>query len=191
MQLVFSLLLPSLYRDKSNPFGDFAICTRDGNAYISFGQWVGAIVLYTYVFQMLAPPPGGSFDIVDSNLPLRNPPKIQFPPEEVPLLTHEHDSTNQDTPKDGTIKQFMKFLYDKLKLKQILQPPIIASICEKEVGYIENRNMCRGDAAYSRRWSCGGNIGNKGAVVLGVRTLSEGGHVGNFTRERVQSLIKV
>ncbi|XP_023728404.1 protein PIN-LIKES 6 [Lactuca sativa] len=135
------VLIAALCRDKSNPFGDSATCTRDGNAYISFGQWVGAIVLYTYVFQMLAPPPGGSFEIEDTkNLPIKNPPKTNTntnnPPEEVPLLTHEPESIDQDTPKDGKIKQFMKFLYDKLKLKQILQPPIIASILAIFIGCI-------------------------------------------------------
>ena len=34
---------------------------------------VGAIVLYTYVFQMLSPPPGGSFDCSkQSSLPVKN-----------------------------------------------------------------------------------------------------------------------
>ncbi|KVH94926.1 Auxin efflux carrier [Cynara cardunculus var. scolymus] len=130
------VLIAALCRDKSNPFGDSAKCTQDGNAYISFGQWVGAIVLYTYVFQMLAPPPGGSFDIEDSKLPIKNTPKGSSPPEEVPLLTQEPETIDQDPPKDGKIKVFMKFLYEKLKLKQILQPPIIASILALVIGTI-------------------------------------------------------
>ncbi|KAF3321874.1 transporter C5D6.04 [Carex littledalei] len=56
------VLIAALCRDPSNPFGDSEKCSQDGNAYISFGQWVGAIILYTYVFKMLAPPPGESFD---------------------------------------------------------------------------------------------------------------------------------
>ncbi|KAJ8550785.1 hypothetical protein K7X08_000155 [Anisodus acutangulus] len=90
------VLIAALCRDKSNPFGDYEICSRDGNAYISFGQWVGAIVLYTYVFHMLAPPPEGTFDI----------------------------------------KDFFKFLYEKLKLKQIIQPAIIASIIAIIIGFV-------------------------------------------------------
>jgi hypothetical protein len=38
------VLIASLCRDKSNPFGDSAKCTQDGNAYISFGQWVRFIL---------------------------------------------------------------------------------------------------------------------------------------------------
>lgn len=34
------VLIAALCRDKENPFGDYEKCSRDGNAYISFGQWV-------------------------------------------------------------------------------------------------------------------------------------------------------
>lgn len=34
------VLIAALCRDKSNPFGDTEKCAQDGNAYISFGQWV-------------------------------------------------------------------------------------------------------------------------------------------------------
>ncbi|KAI3805846.1 hypothetical protein L1987_21733 [Smallanthus sonchifolius] len=131
------VLIAALCRDKSNPFGDSAKCAQDGNAYISFGQWVGAIVLYTYVFQMLAPPPGGSFDIIeDDKLPIKNPPKVNGTPEEVPLLTQEPELVNDDLPKDGKIKHFLKYWYEKLKLKQIVQPPIIASILAILIGCV-------------------------------------------------------
>jgi len=36
------VLLSALCRDPSNPFGDSEKCTKDGTAYISFGQWVGS-----------------------------------------------------------------------------------------------------------------------------------------------------
>ncbi|XP_071738415.1 protein PIN-LIKES 6-like [Rutidosis leptorrhynchoides] len=131
------VLISALCRDKSNPFGDSVKCAQDGNAYISFGQWVGAIILYTYVFQMLAPPPEGSFDIEDSNnLPVKTPQKSNNLPEEVPLITNEPEPIHEDSSKDGKIKQIWKFIFDKLKLKQILQPPIIASILAIVIGCI-------------------------------------------------------
>ncbi|PSS32783.1 Protein PIN-LIKES like [Actinidia chinensis var. chinensis] len=129
------VLIAALCRDKSNPFGDSVKCAQDGNAYISFGQWVGAIVLYTYVFQMLAPPPEGSFDFEDRNLPLKNPSKDSTP-EQIPLLTREVLPTNSDVPKKGKIQCFFDFLCEKLKLKQILQPPIIASILAMVIGCV-------------------------------------------------------
>ncbi|GAB4856202.1 Protein PIN-LIKES 6, variant 2 [Ancistrocladus abbreviatus] len=127
------VLIAALCRDKSNPFGDSDMCSRDGTAYISFGQWVGAIVLYTYVFQMLAPPPEGTFDIEDPNLPLKNPPKN---PELVPLLTQETVTTESTVPRKAKIKDFLILIYNKLKLKQIIQPPIIASILAMVIGCV-------------------------------------------------------
>lgn len=129
------VLIAALCRDKSNPFGDSEKCAQDGNAYISFGQWVGAIVLYTYVYQMLEPPPEGTFDIEDRNLPIKYTAKDSTPVE-TPLLTEEVVPTDSDAPKKGKIKAFLEFLYEKLKLEQILQPPIIASILSMVIGCI-------------------------------------------------------
>ncbi|KAL7265764.1 hypothetical protein ACSBR1_003525 [Camellia fascicularis] len=129
------VLIGALCRDKSNPFGESAKCAEDGTAYISFGQWVGAIVLYTYVFDMLAPPSEGTFDIEDMNIPIKNPPK-ESTPEQDPLLTQEVVPTNSDAPNKGRIKDFLDFLYEKLKLKQILQPAIIASILAMVIGCV-------------------------------------------------------
>uniref|UniRef100_A0A5B7B0D1 Auxin efflux carrier family protein n=1 Tax=Davidia involucrata TaxID=16924 RepID=A0A5B7B0D1_DAVIN len=129
------VLIAALCRDKANPFGDADKCTHDGNAYISFGQWVGAIVLYTYVFHMLAPPVEGTFDIEDKNLPIKSPQKDSSP-EEVPLLMQEVVPTNSKGSKNGKIKDFLNYLCEKLKLKQILQPPIIASILAMGIGTV-------------------------------------------------------
>ncbi|TYI06769.1 hypothetical protein ES332_A10G182000v1 [Gossypium tomentosum] len=130
------VLIAALCRDTSNPFGDTDTCTTQGTAYISFGQWVGAIILYTYVFNMLAPPVEGTFDLEDASLPLKIPQK-DVSPERAPLLVQEDasvDSDNSDTK--GKIKSFLVFIYEKLKLKQILQPPIIASILAMILGAV-------------------------------------------------------
>jgi predicted permease len=134
------VLIAALCRDKSNPFGDSDKCSRDGNAYISFGQWVGAIVLYTYVFQMLAPPKEGTFDIEEDILPVKSSTKTGTSPDQVPLLTMDPSTSDSDSasdrPKTGKIKKFLSFLYEKLKLKQILQPPIIASVLAMFIGSV-------------------------------------------------------
>ena len=41
------VLIAALCRDKSNPFGDSVKCAQDGNAYISFGQWVSYAILFS------------------------------------------------------------------------------------------------------------------------------------------------
>ncbi|GAA0146689.1 hypothetical protein LIER_06586 [Lithospermum erythrorhizon] len=137
------VLIAALCRDKSNPFGDFTKCSQDGNAYISFGQWVGAIILYTYVFQMLSPPPEGTFYVEDGNLPVKSPQKDSSQISvkhrttvQVPLLVGEPEATDDINGPKTKISAFFRFLYEKLKLKQILQPPIIASILAIIIGCV-------------------------------------------------------
>ncbi|KAG4937056.1 hypothetical protein JHK85_051975 [Glycine max] len=130
------VLISALCRDQSNPFGDMEKCSTDGTAYISFGQWVGAIILYTYVFQMLAPPPEGSFEIDNESVPLKSTPMSDATPEQAPLLAKEEGVTSTAQNKKWEIKDVLAFLYEKLKLKQILQPPIIASILAMTLGAI-------------------------------------------------------
>lgn len=100
------VLIAALCRDKSNPFGDSDKCSQDGNAYISFGQWVGAIVLYTYVFQMLAPPPGETFDGADEeNLPIKVPVNDSASVQ-VPLLTSkEPEITGHESSRQGRVRE--------------------------------------------------------------------------------------
>ncbi|KAG6522726.1 hypothetical protein ZIOFF_019877 [Zingiber officinale] len=86
------VLIAALCRDKSNPFGDSVKCSQDGNAYISFGQW------------MLAPPPGQTFDgeeeeKLPTKLPLNN-----SETGKVPLLTSmEAESTSLESPKQQKV----------------------------------------------------------------------------------------
>ncbi|KAF6162543.1 hypothetical protein GIB67_003089 [Kingdonia uniflora] len=129
------VLIAALCRDESNPSGDSLKCSEDGNAYISFGQWVGAIVLYTYAYQMLAPPSEGTFYVEDRDLPIKSPPTNDVP--ENSLAPSTRSTTNRINYFEGRksekissllISGFLGYLYERLKLKQILQPPIIASI---------------------------------------------------------------
>lgn len=131
------VLIAALCRDQGNPFGDSDKCSRDGTAYISFGQWVGAIVLYTYVFQMLAPPPQGTFDVEGGHVPIKSQQHNgSATPEQVPLLSQEPGMMVSNVSNKGKIKELMMFIYDKLKLKQLIQPPIIASVLAMILGCV-------------------------------------------------------
>ena len=54
---------------------------------------------------MLAPPPEGTFDIDDGNLPIKNPPKEDGIAEQVPLLTQEEAaSTKSNVSEKGKVR---------------------------------------------------------------------------------------
>lgn len=128
------VLIAALCRGESNPFGDTDACSTQGTAYISFGQWVGAIILYTYVYTMLKPPPEG-YDNDTETLPEMTVPRGATL-EQVPLLSQEDTSTESNPSNKGKYKEFLSYLYEKLKLKQIFQPPIIASVLAMVLGAI-------------------------------------------------------
>ena len=95
---------------------------------------------------MFTPPPEG-FDGEEENLPLKN----AASPEQVPLLTQNYP---KDTPpaqarlpvqsaeprerEDSKITHIFVYLYEKLKLKQIIQPAIIASVSISRLYYSDN-----------------------------------------------------
>ncbi|KAI5003388.1 hypothetical protein ZWY2020_030548 [Hordeum vulgare] len=143
------VLIAALCRDPSNPFGDSEKCSQDGNAYISFGQWVGAIIVYTYVFKMLSPPPGETFDGEGEKLPVLASEENAMPelgkyptgthtstvPEEEPLLAVEGNqkgTTSLGSKVLSCVRCVVKFLKDK----QLLQPPIIASVFAIGIGVV-------------------------------------------------------
>ncbi|PPR85400.1 hypothetical protein GOBAR_AA35291 [Gossypium barbadense] len=101
------VLIAALCRDTSNPFGDTET----------------------------SPPPEGTFDNEDGNVPLKIPQK-DGSPENVPLLEQEASSMDSNNSNKGKMKSFLLFVYEKLKLKQILQPPIIASILAMVIGAV-------------------------------------------------------
>ncbi|CAN6468369.1 unnamed protein product [Victoria cruziana] len=186
------VLIAALCRDKANPFGDPLKCSEDGNAYISFGQWVGAIILYTYVFHMLAPPEDSCQSIEAgkhaTKITEKNP-----APEAVPLLLPL--VSDAVAPKRATTKEklvnLLSFMVEKLKIKQIMQPPIIASIMAILIGAIPAfKNLILTDDAplFFLTDSCiilggamipcillalGGNlVDGPGSAKLGVKTIA-------------------
>uniref|UniRef100_A0A0E0DT48 Uncharacterized protein n=1 Tax=Oryza meridionalis TaxID=40149 RepID=A0A0E0DT48_9ORYZ len=149
------VLISALCRDQLNPFGDSNKCTQDGNAYLSFGQWVGAIIVYTYVFKMLAPPPGQTFDSCDEErdkLPIKAPNTMssvaKYPSsahgnthKEEPLLSIEEEEEEEEEGQDvhslgSKIMIPIKGMVRFLQKKQLLQPPIIASVLAITLGVV-------------------------------------------------------
>lgn len=129
------VLIGAMCRDKNNPFGESNICNETGSAYISFGQWVGAVILYTYVFYMLSPP-ATTDSMVDGTQPNTEIPDST----KVPLLAAEEgivDHVSKPSDWRSRAKEVMaevSLFLERSKIKQIIQPPIIASILALVIG---------------------------------------------------------
>ncbi|XP_057828825.2 protein PIN-LIKES 6 isoform X2 [Cryptomeria japonica] len=137
------VLINAICRDRENPFGDPETCDETGSAYISFGQWVGAVILYTYVFYMLSPPQDSVQEnlgsvLASSSTSFENPDSLK-----VSLL--ESEDGNVDHPQFLKVDWYtparklgsgISYLVERLRLKQIMQPPIVASIFAMVIGGI-------------------------------------------------------
>lgn len=136
------VLISALCQDKTNPFGDSETCNQTGSAYISFGQWVGAVILYTYVFYMLSPPEDSAKEDLESAPTGVKSRLDNLGGAKVPLLASEElvadsPSTSADWhTKTRKISDSISSLVDRFKLKQIMQPPILASILAMIIGAV-------------------------------------------------------
>lgn len=136
------VLISALCQDRTNPFGDSKICNQMGSAYISFGQWVGAVILYTYVFSMLSPPEDsakGDLESASTGVKTRldNPGSAKFPLLASEEFVSDSSSTSVDwRSKARKIGDGISSLVDRFKLKQIMQPPILASILAMIIGVV-------------------------------------------------------
>eukprot|EP00249_Psilotum_nudum_P007552 c2064_g1_i1 orf=258-1499(+) len=133
------VLIGAVCRDKNNPFGDSDTCNEEGVAYISFGQWVGAVIVYTFVFHMLSPT-----DAPEESSMINHGIETSSS-ETVPLLNNWQDNSGRMASlsfPEKVLYQNTKVLsracgiLDSLKIKQILQPPVTASILALVVGAV-------------------------------------------------------
>jgi len=126
------VIIGAICREKGNPFEDSATCNTNGVAYISFGQWVGAVIVYTYVYYMLAPPenPTGlnnSTDALSSKALMANGSQnlVSNDPEtevSIPLIGSE------PTPEQPKGLSLLKHWLQQARVMDILQPPVVASL---------------------------------------------------------------
>lgn len=136
------VLISALCQDRTNPFGDSETCNQMGSAYISFGQWVGAVILYTYVFYMLSPPEDSAKGDLEF-APTGGKNRLEnLGGSKVPLLASEElvadsPSTSVDWhTRTRKISGSISSLVDRFKVKQIMQPPILASILAMIIGAV-------------------------------------------------------
>ncbi|CAL5377910.1 unnamed protein product [Camellia sinensis] len=127
----------------------------------SVAKQVGAIVLYTYVYQMLEPPPEGTFDIEDINLPIKYTAKDSTLVE-TPLLTEEVVPTDSDAPKKGKLDKVMKIW--TTFLEPIIGVPCRPQGAEDAEDVVKAKNQISQSGAASVGESNGSLVG--GATVI-------------------------
>lgn len=130
------VLLGAVCRDDENPFGDSETCNSNAIAYISFGQWVGAVVAYTFVMRMLAPPK--QMDNLTEPLLDKEVGKIDYGSIDVRVADEKHHPELESAPVNGSRKLNLETIGRKVMrtLKLVMQPAVNASILAIVVGTI-------------------------------------------------------
>eukprot|EP00246_Nothoceros_aenigmaticus_P000837 TRINITY_DN1106_c0_g1_i3.p1 TRINITY_DN1106_c0_g1~~TRINITY_DN1106_c0_g1_i3.p1 ORF type:complete len:313 (-),score=31.88 TRINITY_DN1106_c0_g1_i3:30-968(-) len=132
------VIIGAICRDSSSTFGEN--CNSDGVAYISFGQWVGALIVYTYAYYMLAPPSDHTLDL-DNAVALKVD-ENGYSELNTPILSPQDQETAAKVSEDGEaatakIQKFLgrtMYFVHRFRLAQIFQPPVVASFLALAIG---------------------------------------------------------
>ncbi|KAG0611653.1 hypothetical protein M758_7G155600 [Ceratodon purpureus] len=194
------VIIGAICREKGNPFEHPDTCNTNGVAYISFGQWVGAVIVYTYVYSMLAPPErpkelDGSnstngvmtgkaetaYESTERNVAATSSEETSI---SVPLLVL--DDVPPPRPQGW---ELVKAWLSHGRIRDIMQPPVVASFLALLFGCVpllrsliftehsflyflfDSLNILGGATVPCIMLVLGGNlVGGAGASKLGLRT---------------------
>ncbi|KAF4365387.1 hypothetical protein G4B88_014937 [Cannabis sativa] len=133
-------LIPALCKEKGSPFGDSDVCYTYGMAYVSLSMAIGAVYLWSYVYNIVRVSSMSINDIKSSSGSLEEPLLLPSPEdvageeEVLPKTVHDDESSTAKVgnSESSGIKQRLVKLFRGLNLKALLAPSTIGAI----IGYI-------------------------------------------------------
>ncbi|KAL3372406.1 hypothetical protein AABB24_008790 [Solanum stoloniferum] len=181
------IIIPAVCKEKGSPFGDPGVCHTYGMSYASLSMAVGAIYLWSYVYNIVRISSSRSskeVEINDSSASISSregsistesllPAKA--PPEQLGLPSTRFDHKTQAHL--GTrLKQFMENVSRKINLKRLLAPSTTGAIAGFIVGLVPQiRKLMIGDVAPLRVIENSAILLGDGAIPL--LTLIMGGNL--------------
>lgn len=143
------IIIPALCREKGSPFGDPDVCHTYGMAYASLSMAIGAIYLWSYVYNMVRISSMSDKDSRESSEldregfkePLLSSTKLAEPgdssdPYALPLSVSE-EKAEVAAPEHGLgITRHMEMLFRKLNLKALLAPSTNGAVVGFVIGLI-------------------------------------------------------
>ncbi|XP_073133717.1 protein PIN-LIKES 3-like [Henckelia pumila] len=153
------IIIPAVCKEKGSPFGSPDVCHTYGMAYASLSMAIGAIYLWSYVYNIVRISSSKSSMEVE----IRNSPKSSLLPSgetwTEPLLSADEtgltlprDRFDNDTPPQvgvsDKIKHHLEKIFKKMNLKRLLAPSTTGAIVGFIVGLVPQiRNFLIGDTA--------------------------------------------
>ncbi|TMX04134.1 hypothetical protein EJD97_011432 [Solanum chilense] len=181
------IIIPAVCKEKGSPFGDPGVCHTYGMSYASLSMAVGAIFLWSYVYNIVRISSSRSSKEVEINdsstsissregsisteslLPAKAPPEqLGLPSTRFDHKTQAHLATR--------LKQFMENVSRKINLKRLLAPSTTGAIAGFIVGLVpQMRKLMIGDVAPLRVIENSAILLGDGAIPL--LTLIMGGNL--------------
>ncbi|CAN4123136.1 unnamed protein product [Withania somnifera] len=186
------IIIPAVCKEKGSPFGDPGVCHTYGMGYASLSMAVGAIYLWSYVYNIVRISSSKSSKEVEINdsstsrssregsisqlgtateslLPSKaSPEQLELPSSRLDHKTQAHLGTK--------LKQYMGNLSRKINLKRLLAPSTTGAIAGFIVGLVPQiRKLMIGDVAPLRVIESSATLLGDGAIPL--LTLIMGGNL--------------
>lgn len=159
------IIIPAVCKERGSPFGDPSVCHTYGMAYASLSMAIGAIFLWSYVYNIVRISSNRtSMEVEISDSPTYKSSRVGSPSSRRswtdPLLSpndfsgaedHETGIAMSQKPRVSAmnkIKQRLEMLFKKMNLKKVLAPSTTGAIGGFVIGLVPQiRNVLIGDAA--------------------------------------------
>ncbi|XP_055803043.1 protein PIN-LIKES 3-like [Solanum dulcamara] len=125
------IIIPAVCEEKNSPFGDSITCSTNGKAYASLSMAVGAVYIWTYIYNMIRASGTQHHTSTEiTKLPSRCIPEKDMDHEAqlaLPLIGYQntHDHQGYVVKK---MKQHIKIWTEKINFKMLFAPSTIATI---------------------------------------------------------------
>ncbi|GLT39379.1 hypothetical protein SLA2020_135740 [Shorea laevis] len=194
------IIIPAICKEEGSPFGDPGICNSYGMAYASLSMAIGAIFLWSYVYNIVRVYSGKVIEEAHIEDDSKSNEKIsEYTPKSPewsysePLLLSKDCSislectpelTSSDTKSEGVVKvrpldkiwQFLRLISSKLNLKALFAPSIVGAIIGFTIGIVPKfRNLIVGSNAPLRVVQDSASL--LGDAAIPIVTLIVGGNL--------------
>ncbi|XP_043708618.1 protein PIN-LIKES 1-like isoform X2 [Telopea speciosissima] len=151
---MFMIIIPAVCSEKGSPFGDPDVCNTNGLAYSSLSMAIGAIFLWSYVYNLVRVSSSKSTEGIDDSTSnfSEEPSRVLNGSSSEPLLSKDLPvsenrvdhfalpctslGARQQVPISVKFGQYLKMFSEKLSLKTLLVPSTIAAIVGFFVGAV-------------------------------------------------------
>ncbi|XP_015064993.1 protein PIN-LIKES 3-like [Solanum pennellii] len=142
------IIIPAVCEEKNSPFGDSITCSTNGKAYASLSMAVGAVYIWTYIYNMIRSS-GSQHNNTSTHVQ-------KLPPEEMdhqsqlalPLISYQTTHDHHQGQVVKKMKQHIKIWTQRINFKMLFAPSTIATIVGILIGVSSLlRNLMIGNEA--------------------------------------------